>query len=244
MKRKYRALILAAGLGTRLKPYTDYLPKCLMEIGGKPLISHWLDRLSDLECESVLVNTHYKAEQVQNYISSLNYKKMFIKTTYEKKLLGTARTLINNIDFFNNFEIILMHADNFSFVNLKDLLQAHENRNKDALLTMLTFNSKNPSSCGIVCKNDKGLMTSFHEKVADPPSNCANGAIYILTQEFINWLVKYKSNAIDFSIDILPFLSGLVQTWHTNLPYIDIGTPETLIEARNFFKNRSYYENF
>ena len=243
MKRKYRALVLAAGLGTRLKPYTNYVPKCLIEIGKKPVISYWLDKLSELGCDSVLVNTHYKSGQVQNYISSLNYENMFIKTTYEKNLLGTARTLVKNIDFFNNYEIILMHADNFSLVNLKDLLKAHENRNKKTLLTMLTFNSKKPSACGIVCKDDQGIMRSFHEKVSDPPGNCANGAIYILSKEFINWLVKYKRDAIDFSMDVLPFLSGLVQTWHTNLPYIDIGTPETLIEARNFFKNSRKHEN-
>ena len=48
--------------------------------------------------------------------------------------------------------------------------------------------------------------------------------------------MKYKSEALDFSIDVLPFLSGLVQTWHTNLPYIDIGTPKTLIEARDLIE--------
>ena len=242
MKRKYRALILAAGLGTRLKPYTNYVPKCLIEIGDKPLLSHWLDKLSESGCDSVLVNTHYKSQQVESYISSLNYEKMVIKTIFEKNLLGTARTLIKNLDFFNKYEIILMHSDNFSSVNLKDLIKAHEKRNKETLLTMLTFNSNNPQSCGIVCNNDKGIMVSFHEKVSDPPGNCANGAIYILSNEFINWLVKYKSNAIDFSLDVLPFLSGLVQTWHTNLPYIDIGTPKTLIEARNLFKNFCKYD--
>ena len=109
MKRKYRALVLAAGLGTRLKPYTNYVPKCLIEIGKKPLISYWLDKLSKLECDSVLVNTHYKSEQVQNYISSLNYENMYIKTTYEKNLLGTARTLLKNIDFFNNCLLTSLH---------------------------------------------------------------------------------------------------------------------------------------
>ena len=66
MKRKYRALILAAGLGTRLKPYTNYVPKCLIEIGHKPLLSHWLDKLSESGCDSVLVNTHYKSQQVED----------------------------------------------------------------------------------------------------------------------------------------------------------------------------------
>ena len=177
MTKKLKALILAAGLGTRLKPYTNSVPKCLIKVGCKPLLSFWLDNLYELGCDSVLVNTHYKSNQVEKFISGLNYKKMEIKTTYEEKLLGTAGTLIKNINYFDQNEMILMHADNFSLVNLNDLFKAHKNRNRETLLTMLTFNTNNPSSCGVVCKNDKDIMLSFHEKVSNPPSNCAKGAI-------------------------------------------------------------------
>lgn len=242
MTNKFKALILAAGYGTRLKPYTNKIPKCLIKIGSKPLLSYWLDSLDRIRCNCVLVNTHYKSEDVLKFISGLQYKNMKIKTTYEKNLLGTAGTLIKNIDNFEEDEIILMHADNFSFVNLEDLLNAHKNRNKDTLLTMLTFNSNNPSSCGIVCKNKEGIMTSFHEKIANPPGNCANGAIYVLSRDFVEWLMTNNSEAVDFSKDVLPYLNGLVQTWHTDLSYIDIGTPETLLEARNLFKKNKNYD--
>ena len=242
MNNNLKALILAAGFGKRLKPYTNKIPKCLTKIGSEPILGYWLDNLNKLGCESVLVNTHYKSKKVIDFISSLEFKKMKINTTYEKNLLGTAGTLLANLNYFANSEIILMHADNFSFVNLKNLVKAHKYRSKGTLLTMLTFNTNNPSSCGIICKDDYGVMTSFHEKVNDPPGNCANGAIYILSRDFINWLVKNKSNAIDFSKDVLPHLNGLVQTWHTDLSYIDIGTPQSLFEARNLFNEIKNHE--
>ena len=237
MKIRFKSIILAAGLGTRLMPYTKSTPKCLMKVGSKPILGYWIDHLYFLGCEKVIVNTHYHSEMVDQYLANLHYKNMSIETFHEKKLLGTAKTLISNVNNLKGGEILLMHVDNYSKVNLGDLLNAHQNREKDTLLTMLTFNSKNPSQCGIVEKNKNDVMTSFHEKVINPPSQCANGAIYILSEEFIRWLIKNKSNAIDFSNDVLPSMNGLVQTWHTELPFIDIGTPETLFEAQNLAAN-------
>ena len=236
MKFKFKALILSAGLGTRLMPITQNQPKCLVEIGEKPILKYWLDHLASIGCEAALINTHYKANKLQDYLSKLKYKKMKIHTSYEKNLLGTAKTLITNYEFFKDGNTLLMHSDNFSSVNLRDLIKAHENRFKGTILTMLTFNSQDPSLCGIVEKNQKGVMIRFHEKKPNPPSNCANGAIYFFSQEFLTWLVKNKKNAVDFSNDVLPYLSGLTQTWHTDLPYIDIGTPESLKKAKLLYK--------
>ena len=232
MRFKFKALILCAGLGMRLRPITQNQPKCLIEIGEKPLLKYWLDHLASIGCEAALINTHHKADKLKDYLSKLKYKKMKIYTTYERSLLGTAKTLITNYDFFKDENTLLMHSDNFSLVNLKDLIKAHENRVEGTILTMLTFNSANPSSCGIVEKNQKGVMIAFHEKKPNPPTNCANGAIYFFSKEFLTWLVKNKKDAVDFSNDVLPSLSGLTQTWHTELPYIDIGTPESLKEAK------------
>ena len=233
MSKKFKALILAAGYGTRLKPYTDDLPKCLMKVGGKPILGFWLDHLDKIGCEEVLVNTHYLSEKVEEYINSLHYENMKITTTFEQKLLGTAKTLIKNIDFFENQDALLMHSDNFSFVNLKSVLKAHQMREKNTLLTMLTFTSKKPSSCGVIVSNSRGVMTSFYEKVRNPPSTCANGAIYVLSNQFFDWILKNKQDAVDFSVDIIPYLGGKVQTCHTNHPFIDIGTPESYIDANS-----------
>ena len=97
---------------------------------------------------------------------------------------------------------------------------------------MLTFTTDNPRSCGIVEVNQEGIVQAFHEKVIAPPSNLANGAIYIFNKEFVAWLKSQKRQLNDFSNDVLPYLTGKIQTWYTRDFFIDIGTPESLKTAR------------
>ena len=95
-----KAMLLCAGEGIRLRPYTSNTPKCLMPIKGTPLLEIWLDKLSNAGINDFLINTHYLSEKVNDYVNTSKYKKS-IKVTYEKELLGTAGTLLNNISFFD-----------------------------------------------------------------------------------------------------------------------------------------------
>ena len=95
-----RCLLLAAGLGTRLRPITDLQPKCLVKVGGQPILGWWLKHLETIHCEKVIVNTHYHAEQVSQFLKDSQYHQMHIKERYEQQLLGTAGTLLANADFF------------------------------------------------------------------------------------------------------------------------------------------------
>src|SRR6185369_5050861 len=98
-----KALILAAGLGTRLRPLTNTIPKCLVPIGGKPLLEYHLDSLSKHGIKDVLINTHYLPEQVEEYIAAYrkNHSHISITTCFEKELLGSAGTLKANEDLFS-----------------------------------------------------------------------------------------------------------------------------------------------
>ena len=87
MAKKFRALLLAAGLGTRLRPLTNDIQKCLIPINGKPLLQIWLEDLNKVGCDAAIINTHYKQKQVEDFISRLNYKNMDIFVVYEEKLL-------------------------------------------------------------------------------------------------------------------------------------------------------------
>ena len=181
MRKPIRALLLSAGLGTRLRPITLTTPKCLVPIGNRPLLEHWLTNLESCSCSKVLINTHYLAEKVEKFLNQRPKSRMSIHRTFEPELLGTAGTLIANKDFFNDSTCLLIHADNATNFDLNELVQAHYQRPKGCLLTMLTFNSRNPEGCGIVEVDMQGIVTSFHEKVQNPPGNRAN-AIYVLIQ--------------------------------------------------------------
>jgi mannose-1-phosphate guanylyltransferase len=235
-----RALLLAAGFGTRLRPLTLHTPKCLVPIGGQPLLAHWLHQLELISTEAALVNTHYLADQVEEFLISWQQGSMRLKRSYEPSLLGTAGSLLANQEFFTGYTGLLIHADNFSEADLGQLLAAHYQRPAGCLLTMLTFTTPRPSSCGIVEIDEEGIVVGFHEKVAEPPGNRANGALYVFDQQFLDWLAAHHPNASDFSTEVLPHCLGSIYTWHTSSLYIDIGTPEALAEAESIRSNLIY----
>lgn len=220
MNRPLRALLLAAGLGTRLRPITLHTPKCLVPVAGEPLLGRWLRQLEDDACEAVLINTHYLADQVEAFLQERPAGPMRVHTIHEPELLGTAGTLLANRSFFEGATGLLIHADNAMAGDLQ------------GLLTMLTFRTDQPRSCGIVATDERGVVTAFHEKVADPPGNCANGALYAFDPEFVEVLARMQPAPSDFSTEVIPTLMGRIQTWHTEQPYLDIGTPHALEAAQ------------
>ena len=220
-----KALLLAAGLGTRLRPLTDHTPKCLMPIKGQPLLDIWLERLSQAGIEPFLINAHYLYEQVESYIQASAYRDV-VTLSYEPVLLGTAGTLITNLLFFENEDGLLIHADNYCLEDFKKFVDAHENRPPYCVMTMMTFRTDSPSNCGIVEIDEDGVVIGFHEKVSNPPGNLANGAIYILSGQFFDILRSELMDASDFSTEILCKLLGKIFTFETIEPLVDIGTVE------------------
>ena len=219
-----RALLLAAGIGTRLRPFTNTIPKCLVTIKGQPLLGIWLDRLSKAGIGPILINTHYLAKQVADYIESMPNRGE-VSLVYEKDLRGTAGTLISNLKFFQDMDGLLIHADNYCLADFAAFQQAHANRPPECLITMMTFQTNDPSSCGIVELDDRRVVVGFHEKVSNPPGNLANGAIYILSKEFFEILAEKFSDVTDFSRDVLPQIVGRIYSYETKDTFIDIGTP-------------------
>ncbi len=226
-----KALLLAAGLGTRLKPITDTLPKCLVPINGKPLLQYWLENLSDVGVDEFLINTSYLHEKVEEFISNSKFKDK-ITLVYEKELLNTGGTLLVNKEFFNEEPFMLIHADNLSFCDFIDFINKHKTRPKNCEITMMLFKSDNPSSCGIVELDKNDIVQKFHEKVDNPPSDLANGAIYICETSVFEFLESLGKKEIDFSIDILPEYMGKINTFLNDVYHRDIGTIKSYAKAQ------------
>jgi mannose-1-phosphate guanylyltransferase len=227
-----KAILLAAGFGTRLRPLTDTIPKCLVPIKGKPLLQIWLERLTDSGFENFLINTHYLSKEVNDFVNNSKFKdKCVLKN--EVILLGTAGTLLSNLDFIGDEECLVIHADNYCLADFKNFVRVHNERPSSCLMTMMTFRTDNPSSCGIVEVDKQNIIRGFHEKVANPPGNLANGAVYILSSQMLSILKVDFSEAIDFSSEILPYFIGKIYTYETSELFMDIGTPKAY-EKANF----------
>lgn len=225
-----RAILLAAGLGTRLRPLTNTIPKCLVPIMGKPLLEIWLERLTHASMGPFLVNAHYLAEQVDAFIVASPYREQ-VSLVHERELQGTAGTLIANLDFFQGLDGLLIHADNYCLADLSAFERAHLYRPTGCVMTMMTFRTDAPSSCGIVELDERGVVIGFHEKVASPPGNLANGAVYILSSALIRLLAKEFSKVSDFSTGILPNFVGRIFTYECTGRFLDIGSPSAYAQA-------------
>lgn len=225
-----KALLLAAGFGTRLQPLTLKTPKCLVEIKGVPLLEYWINNLYNTGINDIIINTHYLNEKVELYLK----KYSDIQIVNETNLLGTCGTIINNIPNFNDEDVIVIHADNFTNQKLIELIDAHKNRPISCLMTMMVFRTNSPSTCGIVELDKNNIVSNFFEKVENPPGNLANAAVYVLSREMINELNLFHKNSLDFSVDILPKYLNKIFVFETKEFFIDIGTPENYKLANEF----------
>ena len=228
-----RAILLAAGFGTRLRPLTDKIPKCLVPINGKPLLDIWCESLIDAGVTRLLINLHYKSELVQQHISKSKFAQN-VETVFEPKLLGTAGTLNANRQFFDNQDGILLHADNYCEADIEQLISAHTNRPSKCDLTMLAFRTPTPHTCGILEVDAQKILNQMYEKSHDDHGNLANAAFYILSKK----LIAELRNETDFSNEVIPKYFGKALVVETSETFIDIGTPETYALAQQVAKIR------
>lgn len=231
-----KAFLLTAGLGTRLLPITNTIPKCLIEIDGKPLLEWWFESMEQAGITEVLINLHHLPDQVKAFVHNLTTP---IKVNFflEPTLLGSAGTLRANYDFIKNEQcFFIIYADNLTSIRLKDLYDFHLNQSH--AFTMALFETNNPKSCGIAVLNDQQTIIDFVEKPEHPVSNLANAGIYMANPSVIEKIPASKLPA-DIGFDLLPLLVNHMSGWKTSNYLIDIGTHDNLAKARAEWPNRS-----
>jgi mannose-1-phosphate guanylyltransferase len=233
-----RALLLAAGIGSRLRPLTDTTPKCLVRVHDRPLLDYWLELVFEGGIERALLNTHWLAEQVREHVAASPWRSR-IDLVHEDELLGTGGTVLANRSWFQNEAFLVAHADNLTDFDVPRLIAAHRNRPAGHVMTMLGFRTDDPSSCGILQLDGQDAVVAFHEKVKNPPGNLANGAVYIFEPEVISDIAKLGKGVVDLSTEIIPNYLGRILCVETNGYHRDIGNPESLRRAHSEFKQKS-----
>ena len=233
-----KAFLLAAGKGTRLRPYTDTLPKCLIPIHAKPLLEIWIDLFKAHGVDSVLINTHHFSAQVVRAAARLaDEKAIDIKTVFEPELLGSGGTLVENRAFIDPGEdFFIAYADNLTDVNLSAMAAFHRTRKATGtVLTMGLFRAAAPAACGIATLDAGGTVTGFEEKPKKPVSNLANAGIYVATYNILEICRELRQAApdgvFDFGFHVLPRLTGRMSGYEIKAYLLDIGTVESYTQA-------------
>ncbi len=234
-----KAFLLAAGLGTRLRPITDNTPKCLVPICGKPMLSWWIELFEKHGITDVLINTHYLRDQVSDFINEHNKSnpKVTLYEAYEPVLIGSGGTILKNRSFIQDDEdFLICYADNLTDTNLSDFINFH--KSNDGILSMALFHTNHPKSCGIAETDKNNRIVDFIEKPDRPKSDLANAGMYVTDSKIFEYL--WEKELLDLGKDVLPKLIGNMYGWENNSYLIDVGTLDNYKKAQSDWKEMGH----
>jgi len=217
-----KAIILAAGLGTRLRPYTDHTPKPLFPIDGQPLLDRLIVQLRNAGCGAVAVNTHHLFEKIESHIASKSYG-IPVFTRHEPEILGTGGAIRNLSDFWDEGPFMVVNADIFTNIDFKKVFEFHRDGNAPATLVLVDAPPLNS-----VAVDADGYISGFLS-----PSNSTSSRTYTFTGIQVvdpRILHMIPKKAFFSSIDVYRQLiaqktppRALIDTTHQ---WQDLGTPE------------------
>ncbi|HNV02007.1 MAG TPA: nucleotidyltransferase family protein [Vicinamibacterales bacterium] len=224
-----KAFLMAGGLGERLRPITDRMPKCLVPIRGVPLLGIWLDLLAREGVDEALVNVSRFPELVEAFLDSRAARQPVVRLVRERSPAGSAGTVAAHRAFVDGEESFwIVYADNLTNASLSRLLAAH--RANDGVATLALFRTPSPRSSGIVGVEPDGRIVRFREKPDHPEGNLANAGIYLARQAIFDW-IPAGQGVTDFGHDVFPRMVGRMYGYEVDGYLIDIGTPERLEQA-------------
>ena len=224
-----KAFLLAAGQGTRLRPITDKIPKCLVPIRGVPMLKIWMEICRNTAIEEVIVNLHTHADSVHDWLGR-NSDGVRVRLAEEETLLGSAGTLLANQEWVSSEPCFwVFYADVLTNANLNRMMEFHLQRGLAATLGL--YQVSDPSRCGVVSFDQQMVIREFVEKPAQPRSRWAFSGVMIGTPELIRQIPSRYP--VDLGFDVLPRLVGRMRAFPISDYLIDIGTLENYQRAQD-----------
>lgn len=232
-----KALVLAAGEGTRLRQLTRNRPKAMLPVGGKPLLEHTLLWLRDAGVSDIAINLNHCPKIIPDYVGDGSRFGLSVCYSYETRLLGTAGAAKRLQDYFNE-PFVVVYGDLVTTIDLGRLIQFHkEHRNPGSpALTLSLYRVPNPTQCGLVELSPNGRIIRFVEK---PPAdqvftNLASSGILVCEPGILDFVPG--DTEVDFGHDLFPkLLAANVDLWgkeiDANETVIDIGTLDGYLRA-------------
>lgn len=226
MTKKIKAMVMAAGMGSRLEPITLSFPKPLIPVMNRPLMDIILTQLHDIGISEVISNTYYLSEQItQRYNSNkLGIKFSSIKET---ELSGTAGGMKKCQFFFDEGEdFVVMSGDVLTTADIKKGIEIHKKSGAVATIGVKQVAHEQVCHFGVVVTDEKGFITEFQEKpsIEEAKSNLINTGIYIFNYKIFDYIPE--NTFYDFAKNVFPKLlsEGQINTFEVDEYWNDIGT--------------------
>ncbi|MBK6766215.1 MAG: nucleotidyltransferase family protein [bacterium] len=219
-----KAVVLAAGVGSRLGELTRQTPKCLLPIAGRPALDYWCEMLARAGVTDAYINTHHHADPGRAFVALRPHGLRFVEG-FEPTLLGSAGTLRNAQSFVADEEqFYIIYADNFAEMDLLRLRTFHRKCGFPPLV-VAAYRTDQPERCGIFELDEWGKVIDFEEKPNRPKTTIANSGIHVASPELFTYVPD--SSPADIGFHVLPQLTGKMYAYVTDEYIQDIGTPET-----------------
>ena len=229
------AVIMAGGIGKRLKPLTNDTPKPLLPVGSKTIMEHNVDRLALFGIDDFWFSVNYLGEKIKDFFGSGEEKKRDIKYVWENSPMGTIGA-ISKITNFKHEDILVTNSDILTNLNYEKFYLDFKNSNSDLSIVSIPYNVDIPYA--VLEKDAEGKVKSFKEK----PTYIyhSNGGIYLLKKSALK-LIPKKSffNATDL-IEKLISLNKKVTTYSFNGYWLDIGKHDDYARAKEDIKNINF----
>ena len=226
-----KAMVLAAGFGTRLRPLTEDRPKCLLPVAGRPLLDWTLRWLRGCGLDECVINLHRFPDKVRNFVGDGSRYDLRIHYSYEPEPLGTAGAVRKVADFFAE-PFYVIYSDNFSQWNISKLKTAYERHN--ALAAMAIHWREDVTHSGMVELDEDNKVLSLVEKPAPEKvtSHYVNAGFYYLSPKVFDYIPGGKF--CDFAFDVFPAIiraGEAVYAVKMEDPIIGIDTKESYKQA-------------
>jgi NDP-sugar pyrophosphorylase family protein len=235
-----KAVILAAGVGSRLRPLTDTCPKPMLPIADRPLLARTLDWLRASGVAEAALNLHHLADVVRGGLGGGEAWGMTLRYSYEPELLGSAgalRTIAERFPGWLDQTFALIYGDMLCDIDLAELLAAHQSAH--AILTIALKHTATPHTQGMIELDSAGRVRRFVEKPADwRGGDLANAGVYLCEPAILEAIPPGFS---DFGHDIIPALleAGAIVCGRLAQGYLlDIGTPDAYARAQRDWQGR------
>ncbi len=235
-----KALILAAGFGTRLLPFTKNTPKALFPVAGRPLLHIIILSLQNAGCKAVIINTHHLYKKIDSYLARQNYAIPVI-TRFEPEILGTGGAIKNVADFWNDHPFMVINSDIVTDIDLKKVYEFHLNHNYPVTLAL-----HDDPRFNTVSVNKDGFITKFHDStpLPSPPASGSNiyrpgetgkltfTGIQVLDPQVLERIPdNIFSNSIDIYRELISENKKLCAFISKEYYWKDVGSPERYSKA-------------
>jgi len=230
-----KALLLAAGEGTRLRPLTLDRPKPMVPVGGRPVLEHLLVLLREHGVTRVAINLHYRPERIIQHFGDGSRFGVRIEYSWEPRLLGTAGAA-KRLESFLDEPFLVLYGDVLTNVDLTQMAERHAARG--AVASLLLYEPDDQTRCGMAARDSSGRITTFIEKPTRAvPGRLANAGICLFEPEVLRLVPRGRP--FDFAADVLPQLLSQRLPVYGDLAegyVLDIGSMERYIQAQTDFE--------